>query len=115
MDMSFDDFFIAIIAGGVALSAAYVRSEYRSWRAQLNADQRRDMLLADLHAARLVQAQHDKLQPDVQQMQIFHETEAVLEDFGSEVLERRSPVRPGAKRNQVFEERRGREKHHAAN
>jgi hypothetical protein len=73
--MGFDVLLIAVIVGGIALSVAYVRAEYRSWRKQGAAQRRREAALRDLHAARLSE-QHNQLLPSLVQMQGFGDGEA---------------------------------------
>ena len=72
--MGFDVLLIAVIVGGIGLSVAYVRAEYRSWREQGAAQRRREAALRDLHAARLSE-QHELL-PSVLQLQGFGDGEA---------------------------------------
>ena len=114
--MSLDDFFIGIVFGGLALSAAYIRSEYRSWRNQGVAERRRASMLRDLHAASLSQQQSAHLEPSLVQLQRFTDTAAA---GGDEVADgeanRRSQARSDLPRNQSFVERRARERHQATN
>jgi hypothetical protein len=49
--MGFDIVLIAVSVGGIALSAAYVRAEYLSWREQGAAQRRRQAALRELHTA----------------------------------------------------------------
>jgi len=71
--MGFDVLLIAVIVGGIGLSFAYVRAEYRSWREQGAAQRRREAVLRDLHAARL--SEQNNL-PSVVQLQGFGDGEA---------------------------------------
>jgi hypothetical protein len=73
--MGFDVVLIAIIVGGIALSVAYVRAEYLSWRKHGAARRRRDALLRELHAVSLSE-QRDALLPSVMKLQGFGESEA---------------------------------------
>jgi hypothetical protein len=82
--MGFDVALIALIVGGIALSAAYVRAEYRGWRAQGAAQRRRDAALRDLHAASLSE-QRDALLPSVLKLQGFGESEAANPDTAGEL------------------------------
>jgi hypothetical protein len=77
--MSFDVFMIAVIVGGLALSAAYVSAEYRSWREHGAAQRRREMALRDLHTASFSE-QRESLLPSVVQLQGFGEGEAANPD-----------------------------------
>ena len=114
--MSIDDFFIGIVVGGLALSAAYIRSEYRSWRNQGAAERRRASILRELHAASLSQQRIAHLEPSLVQLQNFTDTAAA---GGDEVADgeagRRSQARSGSPRTQAFVERRTRERHQATN
>ncbi|HEY2780820.1 MAG TPA: hypothetical protein VGI90_08590 [Steroidobacteraceae bacterium] len=74
--MGFDVLLIAVIVGGLGLSVAYVRAEYRSWREQGAAERRREAALRDLHAARLSEQHDPQLLPSVVQMQGFGTDEA---------------------------------------
>jgi len=51
--MSFDDFLIALIIGGIGLTAAYFRAEYVSWRRYKAAKRRQNLSLRELHVNRL--------------------------------------------------------------
>jgi citrate lyase beta subunit len=51
--MSFDLVLMVVLVAGIALSAAYVRAEYISWREDGAAERRRESALSELHAARL--------------------------------------------------------------
>jgi hypothetical protein len=74
--MGFDVLLIAVIVGGIALSVAYVRAEYRNWREQGAAERRREAALRDLHAARLSEQHEPDLLPSVVRMQGFGADEA---------------------------------------
>jgi hypothetical protein len=108
--MSFDDVLIVIVVGGIALSAAYIRSEYILWRSRGAAERRRAAILGELHAARLSQHHGGLLDPNIAQLQIFAETEAAIsEDIPNE----RRSARSSSQRNYPFVERRTRQKRHA--
>src|SRR5258708_33134126 len=99
--MSFDVFMIAVVVAGLALSVAYVRAEYRSWREHGAAQRRREAALRELHTASF-SVQRDSLLPNVVQLQGFGEGEAANPDA----------VEPGAARGKLsaysFSERRKR-------
>jgi hypothetical protein len=77
--MSFDVVMIAVIIGGLILSAVYVAEEYRSWREHGAAQKRRDAVLRDLHAASFSE-QRESLLPSVVKLQGFGEGEAANPD-----------------------------------
>jgi len=77
--MGFDFVLIALIVGGIALSAAYVREEYVAWRTHGAAQRRREAALRELHAASLSE-QREALLPSVLKLQGFGETEAANPD-----------------------------------
>src|ERR1700683_140959 len=77
--MGFDFVLIALIVGGFALSWAYVRAEYLSWREHGAAQRRRQAALRDLHAASISE-QRDALLPSVLKLQVFGESEAASAD-----------------------------------
>jgi hypothetical protein len=79
MGMSFDICMMAVAVGGLALSAAYVAAEYRSWREQGAAQNRRDAALRELHAASFSE-QRESLLPSVVKLQGFGEGEAANPD-----------------------------------
>jgi hypothetical protein len=81
--MGFDFVLIALIVGGFALSWAYVRAEYLSWRAHGAAQRRREAALRDLHAASISE-QRDALLPSVLKLQVFGESEAASADSTGE-------------------------------
>ena len=74
--MGFDVLLIAVIVGGIGLSAAYVGAEYRSWRELGDAQRRREAALRDLHAARLSEQHDPQLLPSVVQLQGFGDGQA---------------------------------------
>jgi hypothetical protein len=74
--MSFDIVLMAIVVGGIGLSAAYVRAEYILWREHGATERRRDRALRALHTARLSDQQSDALLPSVLQLQSFGEAES---------------------------------------
>jgi hypothetical protein len=90
--MSFDVFMIAVVLGGLALSAAYVGAEYRSWREQRAAQSRRDAALRELHAASFSE-QHESLLPSVVKLQGFGDGEAANPDSAAS-----GGLRPAAKK-----------------
>jgi hypothetical protein len=73
--MGFDVVLIAVIVGGIALSAAYVRAEYLGWREHGAAERRKEAALRDLHAASLSE-QQNALLPSVLKFQGFGAGEA---------------------------------------
>jgi len=77
--MGFDFVLIALIVGGFALSWAYVRAEYLSWREHGAAQRRRQAALRDLHAASISE-QRDALLPSVLKLQVFGDSEAASAD-----------------------------------
>jgi len=97
--MGFDVLLIAVIVGGIGLSAVYVRAEYRSWREQGAADRRREAALRDLHAARLSEQNDPQLLPSVVQMQGFGDGEAANPEHARvyTLAERRKRLRQRAK------------------
>jgi hypothetical protein len=74
--MSLDVVLIVIVIGGIGLSAAYVRTEFRRWRELGAAQLRREAALRELHAARLSEQQNAALLPSVLELQGFSEQEA---------------------------------------
>ena len=81
--MGFDVLLIALIVGGIVLSGAYVRAEYRGWRAHGAALRRREAALRELHAASLSE-QRDALLPSVLKLQGFGERDAANPDDSDE-------------------------------
>ena len=67
--MSFDVVLMVIVVAGIALSAAYVKAEYISWRKDGAAERRRESALSELHAARL--SRNPSLPPSVVQLRGF--------------------------------------------
>jgi hypothetical protein len=111
--MNFDDVFIGIVVGGIALSGAYIRAEYRSWRSRGAALRRRDSVLHELHAASLSQQQDALLEPSVVRLQKFTDTDAAAADeIAAGEAPRRSHAQSGSQRI-PFVERRARERHQA--
>jgi len=74
--MSLDVVLIVIVIGGIGLSAAYVRTEYRRWRELGEAQVRRESAQRELHAARLSDQQNAAMLPSVLELQGFSEQEA---------------------------------------
>jgi hypothetical protein len=112
--MSLDEVLLGIVVGGIVLSGAYVRAEYRLWRKHGADDRRRGVTQRDLHAARLIQQQAALPQASVVQMQTFAASDgAVSQDSANSESERRSSARPAEPRNSAFSERRARARHSA--
>jgi len=112
--VNFDDLYIAMVVGGIALSAAYLAAEYRSWRNQGAAERRRATILSELHAASLSQQHGADTEPSLVQLQEFTDTAAAAgEEFAD--AGRRSYARSSSARTQPFVERRTREQHQATN
>jgi hypothetical protein len=103
--MSFDIVLMAIVVGGLGLSAAYVRAEYINWREQGAAKRRRESALRELHAARLSEQQTPSLLPSVLQLQGFNADDAANPD-GAADFGRRSTARTGSLRTHPFERRK---------
>jgi hypothetical protein len=82
--MGFDIVLIAVLVGGIALSAAYVRAEYLGWREHGAAERRREAALRELHAASLSEQQHALLLPSVVKLQAFGTGEAANPDSAAE-------------------------------
>jgi len=92
--VSVDDFFIGIVVGGIALSCAYIRAEYRSWRSLGAAARRRGSILRELHATSLSRQQNADLEPSVVQLQKFADTNgAAGEEIADGEAARRSSTR----------------------
>lgn len=104
--MSFDFLMIAVVVGGIVLSAAYVRAEYRSWREQGADERRRAAALRDLHAARLTE-QQEALLPSVVQLQGFGDAEAANPDTAQDAA-RATSARANSPRAYPLAERRKR-------
>jgi hypothetical protein len=113
--MSLDDVLIAMLVGGIGLSIAYVRAEYRRWRGQGVTEARREIDLRDLHAARLFEQHEKRLAPSLVQLQTFGEIQAANpEDLLNVEAARRSTGRSAAKLTFPFVERRKHPRQHAA-
>ena len=112
--MGFDVALIALIVGGLALSAAYVRAEYLAWRAHGAAQRRREAAQRDLHAASLSE-QRDALLPSVLKLQGFDESEAANPDTAGEMgAARRASGFSNFPRNYPLGERRKRARQRAS-
>jgi hypothetical protein len=92
--MGLDVVLIAVIVGGIALSAAYVRSEYLNWREHGAVQRRRDAALGELHAASFSE-QRDALLPSVLKLQGFGESPAANPDTSNEFADGRRTPGPG--------------------
>jgi hypothetical protein len=104
--MSFDIALLLIVAGGIGLSAAYVRAEYVRWREHGAAQRRRESALRELHAARLSDQQNAAL-PSVLRLQGFSNDEAANpEGAPNSGAGSRSAVGSDSPRTDPFEERR---------
>jgi len=77
--MGFDIVLIAVLVGGIVLSAAYVRAEYLGWREQGVAERRRAAALGELHASSFSE-QQNALLPSVVRLQGFSAGEAANPD-----------------------------------
>jgi len=91
--VSLDDFFIGIVVGGIALSCAYIRAEYRSWRNRAAAARRRGSILRELHATSLSRQRNPDLEPSVVQLQKFADTDAAAGEEIADGEARRSSTR----------------------
>jgi hypothetical protein len=111
--MSFDDLFVGIVVGGIALSAVYIGAEYRAWRSQGAAERRRASILRELHTASLSQQHRADLEPSLVQLQRFTNSAAAGEEVADVVG--RSQARSASPRTQPFVDRRTRERHQATN
>jgi hypothetical protein len=109
--MSFDVVLIAVLVGGIGLSAAYVAAEYRGWREQGAALRRRVAAQRDLHAASFSE-QHEALLPSVVQLQGFGDGEAANPD-DAERGAQPSGVSTNSSRDYSFDERRKRQRKRA--
>src|SRR5258708_13219753 len=83
--MGFDIVLIAVIVGGIALSAAYVRAEYLGWREHGAAERRREASLGELHPASLSDQHHPLLLPTVGKLQAFGSREAAHPDSAPQI------------------------------
>jgi hypothetical protein len=107
--MGFDIVLIAVIVGGIALSAAYVRAEYLGWREHGAAERRRGAALRELHAASLSEQQNALLLPSVVKLQGFRAGEAANPDSTGEFAAGRRPSVPThSSRTYPFADRRRR-------
>jgi hypothetical protein len=105
--MVFDLVLIAIIVGGIALSAAYVRAEYLAWRELGAAERRREAALRELHAASFSD-QHDALLlPSVVKLHGFGVGEAANPDSAA-ASARRATAPTNSPRTDSFGDRRKR-------
>ena len=106
--MGFDVALIAVIVGGLALSAVYVRAEYLAWREHGAAQRRREAALRELHAASLSE-QRDALLPSVLTLQGFGASEAANPDSDGELAAaRRAAGQSSSPRTYSLAERRKR-------
>jgi len=110
--MSFDVVLIAVLLGGIGLSAAYVTAEYRGWREQGAALRRREAALRDLHAASFSEQHEARLLPSVVELQGFGDGVAANPN-GAELGAQPSAARVNAARDFSFGERRKRERKRA--
>ncbi|MGO9931006.1 MAG: hypothetical protein ACLPV8_04225 [Steroidobacteraceae bacterium] len=113
--MSFDDFFIGVVVGGIVLSGAYIRAEYRSWRNQGAAERQRALAVHELHAASLSQQQNAHLEPSIVQLQQFTDTDAAAADDMADVGTGRRSQGQSSSQGNAFVERRTRQRHQATN
>ncbi len=104
--MSFDVVLIAVIVGGIVLSAAYVRAEYLDWREHGAAERRNGAAQRELHAASFSE-QHNALLPSVLKLQGFGASEAANPDSAGE-FGRGASVPTGSPRTYPFGDRRKR-------
>jgi hypothetical protein len=91
--MGFDIVLIAVLVGGIALSAAYVRAEYLGWREHGAAERRREAALRELHTTSFSE-QHDALLPSVVNLQGFGEGEAANPESAEFATRRRASPTP---------------------
>jgi len=111
--MNLDDFFIGVVVGGIVLSGAYIRAEYRSWRHRGAAERQTALTLRELHAASLSQQQNAHLEPSIVQLQKFTDTDAAAaDDIADAGAGRSSQAQADSQRN-TFVERRTRQRHQA--
>jgi len=90
--MGFDIVLIAVLVGGIVLSAAYVRAEYLGWREHGAAERRREAAQRELHATSLSE-QQNALLPSVFRLQGFGTGEAANPDTAAEFTTgRRAPA-----------------------
>ena len=105
--MGFDVVLIAVIVGGIALSGAYVRAEYRGWREHGAAQRRREAAVRQLHAESLSD-QRDALLPSVMKLQGFGAREAANPDDSEIAAARRASGLGNSPRTYTVAERRKR-------
>ncbi|HTB86766.1 MAG TPA: hypothetical protein VK743_02375 [Steroidobacteraceae bacterium] len=105
--MGFDVVLIAVIVGGIALSGAYVRSEYLGWRKHGAAQRRREAAQSQLHAESLSE-QRDALLPSVMKLQGFGDSEAANPDDSEFAAARRASGPSNSPRGYALAERRKR-------
>jgi hypothetical protein len=110
-EMSLDVALMVFVLGGIGLSAAYVRAEYRRWRELGAAERRREAALRQLHAARLSEPQDRSRLPSVHELQGFSETEAANPDPISPL--ERGAAHSLSQGTHPFSERRKRERQRA--
>jgi hypothetical protein len=107
--MGFDIVLIAVIVGGFALSAFYVRAEYLGWREHGAAERRREAALRELHAASLSEQHNALLLPSVVKLQGFGAGEAANPDSaGGFAAGRRASVPTHSLHTYPFADRRKR-------
>jgi hypothetical protein len=92
--MGIDVVLIAVLVGGIALSAAYIRAEYRSWREHGAAQRRGEAALRELHAASFSE-QRDAMLPSVLKLQGFGESAVANPDVSNEFAGARRASVPG--------------------
>jgi hypothetical protein len=102
--MSFDIMLMAIVVGGLGLSAAYVRAEYIHWRERGAAQRKRESALRELHAERLSEQQTVSPLPSVLQLQEFSTDEAANPEGAA--TGRREAARTNSLRTYPFERRK---------
>jgi hypothetical protein len=112
--MGFDIVLIAVIVGGIATAAAYVRAEYLGWREHGAAERRREAALGKLHAASFSEQHNALLLPSVVKLQGFAAGDAANPDTGAEFATgRRASVPTHSPRTDPFADRRKRVRHPA--
>ena len=107
--MGFDIVLIAVLVGGIVLSAAYVRAEYLGWREHGAMERRREAALRKLHAASLSEQHNALLLPSVVKLQGFGAGEAANPDDAAEIAAwRRASASTNSPRTYPFGDRRKR-------
>jgi len=106
--MGFDVVLIAVIVGGIGLSAAYVRAEYLGWREHGAAKRRKEAALGELHAASFSEQHNARLLPSVVKLQRFGAAEAANPDTAGEFAAGRRAVVPSGSPRYPFADRRKR-------